>query len=196
MKNLKTLSAAMLAATLLPAAAVQAGSGSVTLIQTGDIHGHLLPRYNLRSDAVGSSMEGGVARMYTVIKEMRNDATKCTYVNKKKVCTDYSLLLNTGDTLQGSGEALFSRGQAMIDVLNNFGFVAHAPGNWDFLYGAARFEETFKGTATTKPWPTGMRWVPTCITPTSLTTLPCAALRLPIRRLARSVPSSACCRPI
>ncbi len=39
----------------------------------------------------------------------------------------------------------------MIDVLNNFGFVAHAPGNWDFLYGPARFEETFKGTATTKP---------------------------------------------
>ncbi|HSD96923.1 MAG TPA: 5'-nucleotidase C-terminal domain-containing protein [Sulfuricaulis sp.] len=128
-----------------------AGSGTVTLIQTGDIHGHLLPRPNLRSDAIGSSMEGGVARMYTVIKQMRNDATKCAYVSGEKLCTDTSLLLNTGDTVQGSGEALFSRGQAMIDVLNNFGFVAHAPGNWDFLYGPARFEETFKGTATTKP---------------------------------------------
>jgi len=128
-----------------------AGSGKVTLIQTGDIHGHLLPRPNLRSDAIDNKMEGGVARMYTVIKEMRKDATKCTYVNGVKTCTDLSLLLNTGDTVQGSGEALFSRGQAMIDVLNNFGFVAHAPGNWDFLYGPARFEETFKGTATTPP---------------------------------------------
>ncbi len=54
-----------------------AGSGTVTLIQTGDIHGHLLPRPNLRSDAVGQSMEGGVARMYTVIKQMRKDATEC-----------------------------------------------------------------------------------------------------------------------
>ena len=127
------------------------GTGEVTLIQTGDIHGHLLPRPNLRSDAIGHSMEGGVARMYTVIQAMRKDATECTYVNRKKVCTDHSLLINTGDTVQGSGEALFSRGQAMIDVLNNFGYVAHAPGNWDFLYGPARFEETFKGSATTPP---------------------------------------------
>ncbi|MEW6331016.1 MAG: 5'-nucleotidase C-terminal domain-containing protein, partial [Pseudomonadota bacterium] len=122
-----------------------AGSGKVTLIQTGDIHGHLVPRANLRSDAIDSKMEGGVARMYTAIQQMRKDATECVTVKKKKICTDYSVLLNTGDTLQGSGEALFSRGQAMIDVLNNFGFVAHAPGNWDFLYGPARFEETFKG---------------------------------------------------
>ncbi|GAB4507935.1 MAG: hypothetical protein Tsb0026_05290 [Sulfuricaulis sp.] len=128
-----------------------AGSGKVTLIQTGDIHGHLLPRPNLRSDSINQSMEGGVARMYTIIQQMRKDATKCVKVNRVMKCTDYSLLLNTGDTVQGSGEALFSRGQAMIDVLNNFGFVAHAPGNWDFLYGPARFEETFKGTATTPP---------------------------------------------
>jgi 2',3'-cyclic-nucleotide 2'-phosphodiesterase (5'-nucleotidase family) len=120
-----------------------AGSGEVTLIQTGDIHGHLVPRPNLRSDAIGHSMEGGVARMYTLIKQLRKEATK------KGV--DSSLLLNTGDTLQGSGEALFSRGQVMIDVLNLFGYVAHAPGNWDYLYGTARFEETFKGSATTPP---------------------------------------------
>ena len=121
-----------------------AGSGSVILIQTGDIHGHLVPRPNLRSDAIGHTMEGGVARMYTKIQEIRASA-----IDENGV--DHSLLLNTGDTVQGSGEALFSRGQAMIDVLNNFGFVAHAPGNWDFLYGPARFEETFKGTATTPP---------------------------------------------
>ena len=128
-----------------------AGSGNVTLIQTGDIHGHLLPRANLRSDMLGNSMEGGVARMFTVIKGMQKDATKCTTVNGVKTCTNLSLLINTGDTVQGSGEALFSRGQAMIDVLNKFGFVAHAPGNWDFLYGTARFEETFKGSSTAAP---------------------------------------------
>ena len=146
-KRFKKLCAVMgfAAANLIPAT-VQAGSGTVTLIQTGDIHGHLLPRPNLRSDAIsnrGHSMEGGVARMYTVIKGLRADATD-DGVNR-------SLLINTGDTLQGSGEALFSRGQAMIDVLNSFGFVAHVPGNWDFLYGPARFEETFKGTATAAP---------------------------------------------
>ncbi len=140
-KRFKALSALMSLAAI-PAVAL-AGSGKVTLIHTGDIHGHLLPRPNLRSDAVGHSMEGGVARMYTLIKALRKEATE----NR----VDTSLLLNTGDTVQGSGEALFSRGQAMIDVLNNFGFVAHVPGNWDFLYGPARFEETFKGSATAAP---------------------------------------------
>ena len=123
----------------LPSAFAGSGSGSVILIQTGDIHGHLLPRPNLRSDATGHSLEGGVARMYTKIQEIRAGAVD-------EYGVDHSLLINTGDTVQGSGEALFSRGQAMIDVLNNFDFVAHAPGNWDFLYGPARFEETFKGT--------------------------------------------------
>ncbi len=127
----------------------QAGDGSVTLIQTGDIHGHLLPRPNLRSDATGKYLEGGVARIYTKIKSIRKDSTyaDCKYCK----AYDHSLLINTGDTVQGSGEALFTRGQAMIDVLNLFGYVAHAPGNWDFLYGPARFEETFVGTATTPP---------------------------------------------
>jgi len=133
------------AASMIPATALAGtGTGSVILIQTGDIHGHLVPRPNLRSDAIGHSMEGGVARMYTKIQEIRASA-----IDENGV--DHSLLLNTGDTVQGSGEALFSRGQAMIDVLNNFGYVAHAPGNWDFLYGPARFEETFRGTASTPP---------------------------------------------
>lgn len=117
-------------------------SGTVTLIHAGDIHGHLVPRPNVRSDGTGK-LEGGLARMYTVIKQVR--------ANSMLGSTDTSLLINTGDTLQGSGEALFTRGQAMIDVLNLFGFDAHAPGNWDFLYGPARFEETFKGTASTPP---------------------------------------------
>ena len=151
-RRLKT-AVALLSLAVAGTMPVQAGTGSgnVTLIHTGDIHGHLLPRPNLRSDALSYGMEGGVARMYTVIKQMRKDATDCSYVSGKKVCTDRSLLINTGDTVQGSGEALFTRGQAMIDVLNLFGFVNHAPGNWDFLYGTVRFEETFKGTATTPP---------------------------------------------
>ena len=143
MKLLHIKAAALLSlavAVTMPAA--QAGSGKVTLIHTGDIHGHLVSRPNVRSDSTGR-MEGGVARMYTEIKKIREKA------QQGKINT--SLLINTGDTVQGSGEALFTRGQAMIDVLNLFKFDAHAPGNWDFLYGTVRFEETFKGTATAAP---------------------------------------------
>ena len=117
-------------------ATAHAGDGEVVLMHSGDIHGHLVPRPNVRSDGDGR-MEGGVARMYTVIEKIRATATDHG--------VNHSLLINTGDTVQGSGEALFTRGQAMIDVLNLFGFDAHAPGNWDFLYGPERFTETFIG---------------------------------------------------
>ena len=49
-----------------------------------------------------------------------------------------TLLLNTGDTIQGSAEALFTKGQALVDVLNRFAIDAYAPGNWDWVYGADR----------------------------------------------------------
>ncbi len=118
------------------AGAAGPGNGQVTLIHLGDIHGHMLPRANARSDSVGT-LEGGLARMYTVVNQIRRDAFDGGI--------NHALVINTGDTLQGSGEALFTRGQAMIDVVNLFGIDANAPGNWDFLYGPGRFIETFAG---------------------------------------------------
>jgi len=135
-----TLTLAIIALSFMPL--TFAGSGQVYLIHTGDIHGHLMPRANIRRDSSGHT-EGGLAHMYTLIKQIRAKATQ-GHLNT-------SLLINTGDTLQGSGEALFTRGQAMIDVLNLFDIDAHAPGNWDFLYGAARFEEVFKGDSAHPP---------------------------------------------
>ena len=129
------------------------GTGQVTLIHLGDIHGHLVPRANVRSDTTGK-MEGGLARTYTVVNDIRRSATDNKGVNR-------SLLLNTGDSVQGSGEALFTRGQAMIDVLNMFDIDAHAPGNWDFLYGPERFIETFvgkKGIPPAKGTPPAANW--------------------------------------
>lgn len=106
-------------------------SGSVTLIHIGDIHGHLMPRPDLRRDATGKSA-GGLARMHTRIEEIRKRERN-------------ALLMNTGDTIQGSAEALYTRGQALVDVLNLFRIDYFAPGNWDFVYGPARFIELFGG---------------------------------------------------
>jgi len=101
----------------------------VTLIQIGDIHGHLLPRPNLRSDGTGGS-EGGLARMFTLIDRVRAEHPA-------------NLLANTGDTIQGSAEALYTRGQALVEVIDRFGVDAYAPGNWDYLYGKERFLQLF-----------------------------------------------------
>jgi len=111
-------------------------STEITIIHIGDIHGHTTARPNLRSDGDGR-MEGGLARMYTKIKDIRRDAR-------------HTLLVNTGDTIQGSGEALYTRGQALVDVLDKFGIDNFAPGNWDWVYGKERFQEFFVNTE--KPW--------------------------------------------
>ncbi|MEK7415978.1 MAG: IPT/TIG domain-containing protein, partial [Planctomycetota bacterium] len=79
-------------------------SGSVTLIHMGDLHGHTVPRPNLRSSGTGK-MEGGLARMFNRIQQIRGN----TMMSGKST----SLLVNTGDTIQGSGEALYTRGQAL-----------------------------------------------------------------------------------
>jgi len=78
-----------------------------------------------------------------------------------------------------SGEALFTRGQAMIDVLNLFGFDAHAPGNWDFLYGPSASPNLHRSQRPGAARETGMRWPRIFTTPTSLTRTRCAASPMP-----------------
>jgi len=119
-------------------AASSQNTKEVTLIHIGDIHGHTTPRPNLRSDGNGS-MEGGLARMYTKIHDIK--------INSKN-----PLLVNTGDTTQGSGEALYTRGQALVDVVDMLSVDAFAPGNWEYVYGPARFKEFFGDHGVSKRW--------------------------------------------
>ena len=112
----------------------------ITLIHTGDFHGHLIPRPNMRSDSVGR-MEGGLARVATMVNRIRADEKNSLYVH-------------TGDTIQGSAEVLYTRGEAIIDVVNMFKPDVFAPGNWEFVYGTQRFLELFAGAAPKAPWNT------------------------------------------
>lgn len=105
------------------------GGVQITMMQIGDIHGHLIPRPSLRNDGADVD-EGGLARMYTRIQAIR--------ARNKNV-----MLFNVGDTIQGSAEALYTRGQAVVDVLDQFGIDGMAPGNWDYVYGKERFLELF-----------------------------------------------------
>ena len=111
--------------------------GTVTLIHIGDIHGHLVPRADVLSSSPRTA--GGLARMATVIERIR------------RAHDGRALLVNVGDALQGSAEALFTRGQAVVDVLAPFRIDAYVPGNWDYVYGIDRFVETFVGGGRRKP---------------------------------------------
>ncbi|MGA1867884.1 MAG: bifunctional metallophosphatase/5'-nucleotidase [bacterium] len=110
----------------------------ITLIHIGDLHGHLIPRAHMRSDSNGL-MRGGLARMFAKIMEIRSRHAR-------------TLLVNCGDTIQGSAEALYTRGQALLDVLAPFKIDAFAPGNWDYLYGTERFIELFAPPTPIAPW--------------------------------------------
>lgn len=127
-------------AALTAAMPARAGDGEVTFIQINDIHGHLVPRSDMRagSPTYGQSV-GGLAYVYDQIEKIR------------RVHPD-ALLINCGDTIQGSAEALFSRGQALVDVINLFKVDAYVPGNWDYVYGAERFRELFAGDKPAAPW--------------------------------------------
>lgn len=111
------------------AAAAPQGEIRLTFVQIGDIHGHLIPRPRLRNDGVLAD-EGGLARLYARIQSIR-----ATNPNV--------MLFNVGDTIQGGAEALYTRGQAVIDVLDRFGINGMGPGNWDYIYGKDRFLELF-----------------------------------------------------
>jgi S-sulfosulfanyl-L-cysteine sulfohydrolase len=116
-------------------------SQTITLIHTGDFHGHLIPRADVRGALAGKGSRtlGGLARVYTVVEDIRKEDPN-------------ALLIHTGDTIQGSAEALFTRGQALVEILNNFKIDAFAPGNWEFVYGSARFIELFAGAKPVAPW--------------------------------------------
>jgi sulfur-oxidizing protein SoxB len=120
-----------------PAPRPAAGTGTVTLIHIGDLHGHLVPR----PDALGSAGHrvGGIAQLATVVRGIRQANPNRT------------LLVNVGDAVQGSAEALFTRGQAVLDVLAPLGIDAYIPGNWDYVYGIDHFVATFAGFAGRKP---------------------------------------------
>jgi len=119
---------------------VTAGDGEVTLIHIGDLHGHLVPRPQMRDAADDhGEMVGGLAYVYDQITKIRH-----AHPN--------NLLINTGDTIQGSAVALFSRGEALIEILNEFKIDAFAPGNWDFLYGTDHFIHLFAGKTPKANW--------------------------------------------
>ena len=66
-----------------------------------------------------------------------------TLVNKVRASRPGSLLLDSGDTWQGSATSLWTRGQDMIDAQKLLG-VDVMTGHWEFTYGAERVKEVIE----------------------------------------------------
>jgi len=105
-------------------------SGTITLMQLQDVHGHIHPHAEIFPDGRKDPHSGGLAKLTTLINEVRADNPD-------------NLLLAIGDTTHGSTETTFSLGDALMPWLNSLGIDAFTPGNWDFGYGPRVYKQRF-----------------------------------------------------
>ena len=73
---------------------------------------------------------GGYAHLATLVKRVREERKRKT------------LLLDGGDTLQGSATALWTRGEDMVRAMNQLGVEVFTP-HWEFTHGIERVKELF-----------------------------------------------------
>ncbi|MEA1914825.1 MAG: thiosulfohydrolase SoxB, partial [Campylobacterota bacterium] len=79
---------------------------------------------NFEKHAAAMGKVGGFAQLKTVINYLRDDYGK-----------EKTLLMDGGDTWQGSATALYTRGRDMVGAMNQLG-VDVAVGHWEFTYKA------------------------------------------------------------
>jgi len=93
-----------------------------TGIAPGTPDAHAFTYLNFEAEARRLGRVGGFAHMAGLIKQMRAEGPR-----------GEALLLDSGDTWQGSGTALWTRGQDMVGACNLLG-VDIMTGHWEFTY--------------------------------------------------------------
>ena len=90
----------------------------ITILHTCDLHGNILPTSNYD----GQTNLGGFARCATVIRQVRAERPN-------------TLLVDAGDTLQGTAVSYRSDGRVMVRLLNLLRYDAWIWGNHEFDWG-------------------------------------------------------------
>ncbi len=104
-------------------------------LEPGGILAHAFTYLNFAEEAAKYGKIGGFAHLATLIKQLRDPYGQD------------SLLLDGGDTWQGSGTALWTRGMDMVEACNRLG-VDIMTGHWEFTYLEDEVKkniEAFKG---------------------------------------------------
>ncbi len=106
---------------LLLASRVSAREVSITILHTCDLHGNVLPTESYE----GKTNVGGIARCATMIRQIRGQ--------EKNV-----LLVDAGDTMQGTPVSFLSDGQVMVKCLNQLHYDSWTWGNHEFDWGLTK----------------------------------------------------------
>jgi sulfur-oxidizing protein SoxB len=99
-------------------------------IRRGTAEAYALSHLDFEALAARYGRMGGYAHLATLVKRVRDARPGRT------------LLLDGGDTLQGSATALWTRGLDMVRVMNQLGVEAVTP-HWEFTHGLERVKELF-----------------------------------------------------
>ena len=105
-------------------------------IAAGGMEAHAFTYLDFEQAAQKYGKVGGFAHLATLVKSLRAEAGKGN-----------SLLMDGGDTWQGSGTAYWTRGKDMVEACNHLG-VDVMTGHWEFTYLAdevLKNVEAFKG---------------------------------------------------
>jgi sulfur-oxidizing protein SoxB len=97
-------------------------------IAPGSIEAHAFSYLDYTEAARKYGKVGGFAHLATLVKSLKEQRK------------GRALLLDSGDTWQGSATALWTKGQDMVDAQKLLG-VDIMTGHWEFTYGAARVKE-------------------------------------------------------
>ncbi|WP_375757554.1 bifunctional metallophosphatase/5'-nucleotidase [Corallococcus exercitus] len=113
------------------ATSAQGSRRQVTILYVADLHAQLRahPELFWRDGEERIEMAGGFARVAAAIERIRSERGGDV------------LVLDAGDTLQGSGEAALTEGAALVAPLNALGLQGAVPGNWEVAYGPGVLRE-------------------------------------------------------
>jgi 5'-nucleotidase len=127
LRDLATSSAVLAAPTLLlPRRALAAPALRLVLLHTNDTHS--------RMQAFSSGRNKGMAGV----------ARRATLIKRERAASEHLLLLDAGDTFQGTPWFNQFKGSVDIEVMNKLGYDATAVGNHDFDAGADKLRENLE----------------------------------------------------
>jgi sulfur-oxidizing protein SoxB len=99
-------------------------------LKPGTVEAYVLTHVDFPELARRYGRMGGYAHVATLVKRIRAERPGKT------------LLLDGGDTLQGSATALWTDGEDMVQAINQLGVEVMSP-HWEFTYGIERVKEVF-----------------------------------------------------
>jgi len=135
---IKTIGALGIGATiptlLTQSCANQVYNGTITLLQTTDVHCQIHPHDELfwENDKMVFRKTGGYAQIATAFDELRQQNPN-------------TFIVDTGDMFQGSELAVKTTGKALIPILNSLDYNLYLPGNWEVVYGKWNMERLMYG---------------------------------------------------